>query len=257
MRDMFENQEEMDPALENETNRDTSSYPTASENRSQVKKRCAKGFSQSLMRLFKQIRLHNVVLAANGELCAIALILHKLLLQTDPEIITGIRLIYPSLSAQLINTQMANSNGSAPNTNKKITAASLHIVVEKDHSRVDMLRYFFPQLTVSISEPNTSIGVLAMCHKEDGDLDFDPNYCNCIGKSLFLSLMTVEMNVHTKQYDRNYNPITDRLTKIMQPKPEECIPTKRIEWDTCERHVGALLLRGNRCVLVRSTHESE
>ena len=44
---------------------------------------------------------------------------------------------------------------------------------------------------------------------------------------------------------------------MMQPKPEKCIPTNQIEWDTCERHVGALLLRGNRCVLVRSTHESE
>ena len=87
--------------------------------------------------------------------------------------------------------------------NKKKTAASLHLVVEKEHSCVDMLRHFFPQLTVSISEPNTSIGLLAMCHKKDGDLDFDPNYCNSIGKSLFLSLMTVEMNVHTKQYDRN------------------------------------------------------
>jgi len=209
------------------------------------------------MRLFKRMRLHNVVFAANCELCAIALVLHKLLPQTELEIITGIRLIYLSLSAQFINTQMVNSNGSAPNMNKKKTAASLHLVVEKEHSHVDMLRHFFPQLTVSISERNTSIGVLAMCHKKDGDLDFDPNYCNVIGKSLFLSLMTVEMNVHTKQHDRNYNPIADRLTEIMQPKPEECIPTKRIEWDTCERHVGALLLRGNRCVLVRSTHESE
>jgi hypothetical protein len=248
IRDMFDDQAEMDSALKNEAAQDTTM------DIDQAKKRSEKGLSRLLVKIFKRLRLHNIVLAAkNGELCTLALKLHNLLLQTDPNMIAGLHLIYPELSAKFINTHMVTSN-SSPNgithkMNEKKQAIPLHLVVAaKENSRVDMLRHCFPQLTVCTLEPTTSIGALAMGPKQE----FDPKFCDPIGKSLFVSSLTVEMNRDTKQYARICEPITDRLAETMQSEPAESIPTN-IDWDACEQHVR--ISRLNICFVSLYRHD--
>ena len=260
VRDVFKDQEEFDLALKNEATQDSSNPltpDTSSPDQGSSKKRPEKGCSKLLAKMFKRMRLHNVVLAANGELCALALNVYKLLVPTDPDMIAGLRLVYPKLSAKFINNHMvtttSNNGGISKTTDeKKQQPVTLHLVAEKENSRVDMLRHCFPQLSVCISEPSDSTGVLAMGTKQE----YDPDYCNIIGKSLFVSSVSVEINRHTKQYERICDDITENLTETKQLfDPDtgvESIPNNPIDWDKCERQVGALLLRGNRCVLVRN-----
>lgn len=274
IRDMFEDQEEFDLAMKNEILEVEAGAENANTNSKKSKGKKSQGqkreikvtqFSRPLIRLFKRMRLQNIILAANGELCVLALILHKQLALTDPEIITGLRLVYPQLSAQFINTHMVATKTT---TKKEVPfLKTVDLVVEEENSRVDMLKYVFPQMNIYLSEPNVANGVLAMascCNKyadadadvgeqaDSGD-DFDPYHCNAMGKSLFLSSMTVEMNRHSKQYERNFEQIADYWVEQMSPDlDEEHTPINQIDWDSCERQVGALVLRGNRCILVRS-----
>ena len=72
-----------------------------------------------------------------------------------------------------------------------------------------------------------------------------------MGESLFMSLVTVEMSRHTKQYEQNSEDITSDLMKVVVAIEEES-DVAQLDFKTCEQYVGALVLRGNRCVLVRS-----
>ena len=68
-----------------------------------------------------------------------------------------------------------------------------------------------------------------------------------------MSSIKVEMNRYTKQYERICDDVTEELTRIAEKiKEESSAGRSGIKLSSCERHVGALVLRGNRCVLVRS-----
>ena len=111
VRDVFKDQEEFDLALKNEATQDSSNPltpDTSSPDQGSSKKRPEKGCSKLLAKMFKRMRLHNVVLAANGELCALALNVYKLLVPTDPDMIAGLRLVYPKLSAKFINNHITS-----------------------------------------------------------------------------------------------------------------------------------------------------
>ena len=186
----------------------------------------------------------------SGEMCALALTLHKELHQTDLDMIGGLNLVYPNLSARFINTHMTSRSTNA--------STSLRIVVEKeDDNRVDILRYFFPEtMTVKVlPKEDNSFGVLGM-RSIEGE-EFDPDYC-CYqtGKSLFVSSVKVEMNRHTKQYERICEPVASALLVAKAPTKtkgtQAVAENQQHGWDTFQKEIGALVLRGNRCVLVRS-----
>ena len=180
VRDMFKDQEELDLALKNEATQDSSASLTTpdcdtSPDTVQSKKRPEKRWvcSRLLAKMFKRMRLHNVVLAVNGELCALALNVYKLLVQTDPDMLAGLRFVYPRFSAKFINNHMlvttsnagGRSNSKTTDEKKQPVTLHVHLVAEKENSgRVDMLMHCFPQLTVCISEPNDSTGVLTLAN---------------------------------------------------------------------------------------------
>ena len=249
IRDMFDDSEEMKTALKAETTRDNidnESPPTKSSSPNGGKKqRRDKGISRLLVRMFKRLHLQNIVLAAKGELCPLALVLHNLLQENDPQMLAGLRLIRPNLPGRFINVHLA---GAPPSNHSPV---SLHVIVDNDNNnRIEMLRHFFPRLHVTVSDPKESPGVLAMGNTPQ----FEANYCNAAGKSLFLSSVAVEMSRHTKQYERICEDITDRLLEISRDASAGPMINNPLEmdWDACEQRVGALVLRGNRCVLVRS-----
>ena len=257
IRDMFEDDAEMKVALKNEATRevDVTTLATTSNSSSPnggggKKQRRDKGISRLLVRVFKRLQLQNVILAANGALSALALILHNLLQESDPEMIAGLRLIRPNLPGRFINVHLA---GASPKKDHAETPLYL-IVDDENNNRVEMLRHFFPRLSVSVGDQSNS-GILGICERST----YDPNYCNSTGKTLFLSTLAVEMNRHTKQYERNCDDITSSLTEVDRntntPDESALGNPLNVDWDACEKHIGALVLRGNRCVLVRSPNK--
>ena len=279
-----------------------------------------KGFGRSLLRLFRRLRLQNVVLAAQGELCAVLLKLFAALQATDPDIASDIWLLYPELSAKFINAHLAvpmgqqqkqqqqkllQSNNNSSNKNKASNHSSkrengkhskqqqnqnpknqsekkqpvqLHLVFESNAARdkrLDMLRCALPAGTTLVvpKDGNGEQPVLLtvfgkkknMEEKKPLPVKYDPDYCNGMGKSLFFSKVTVEMSPYTKQYERNCEEATaDLLAIVKSPMTNHdsetdttsIAATADIDWSNCERHVGALVLRGNRCILVRSVKGS-
>jgi ADP-ribose pyrophosphatase YjhB (NUDIX family) len=221
-----------------------------------------KGFGKTLVRIFQRMDLRNAVLAAEGELCAVLLKLHDAL---GGKIATDVWLLHPVLPTGFVNghlvpmgererrLRLAMTSGGRGN-GRDTTPTRTHLVFQNDAARVkreDAIRHVFPDGATSVIPPQgDGHGVFLSVFGDGsaGDLAYDPDRFDDMGRSLFLSTLRVEMNSHTKQYERKCEDVTGELLKV-----EEIVEEGGVgDWDRCERHVGALVLRGNRCVLVRS-----
>jgi len=220
-----------------------------------------KGFGKSILRLFQRLHLRNIVLAAEGELCALALKLHKVLHEKDSGMISELHLSCPVLTARFINTHLGAPTQENGKKTKPVDVTPLKLLVETMNSRVDILRGFFPSGTTEIAgEEQTDNYLLgfAPVSENSGNGEhpeckhgYDADYRSTLGQSLFATQITVEMNRYTKQYERNCEDITKSLTDMIDESHTET-DVKTINWSSCETHIGALVLRGNRCILVRS-----
>ena len=159
------------------------------------------------------------------------------------------------------------------------TPFQLHVVFENELSRdkrIQMIRHVFPFGKTNIIPKETPLATLSLLlidsiHSDEGHngivesspppaAAYDPEYYNTLGKTLFLSEVSVEMSPHTKQYERHVQEMTSELLVIKPKKGKNNasvnesagVDVSNIDWTTCEKHIGGLVLRGNRCVLVRS-----
>ena len=239
-----------------------------------------RGFGKTLVRLFQRMDLRNVVLAAEGELCAVLLKLHDAL---GPGLASDVWLLHPVLSAGFVNahlvpmgererrrlatiTTTGKSRGNHGGEGSQQHPVRMHLVFQDDASRdrrSDMIRHVFPAGTTNVIPPRVDgRDVFLSVFGDDDDppeLGYDPDRFDSAGRSLFLSTMRVEINAHTKQYERKCEDVTAELLKV---EIVEAIvdgggvggsnPSDVVDWGGCERYVGGLVLRGNRCVLVRS-----
>ncbi len=128
-------------------------------------------------------------------------------------------------------------------------------------NKVSALKPFFPNLVIEFVTDERIHNLLSIvAHGEDATEPpqaYSPERCNDMGKMLFCSSMKVEMNKISKQHERNCIEITSDLLAIISVKQEKALfddPNDSVDWATAEHHVGALLLRGNRCILVRSIY---
>lgn len=129
----------------------------------------------------------------------------------------------------------------------------------KENNRIGILSHFFP-IGKILSYPIINNFFSIIKHLQDTNLPpppYDPNYCNDLGKILFMSKVKVEMNRYSKQYERNCEDITSHLTEVVKSTTGEeneitVSNIKNFDWSSCECQIGAFILRGNRCVLVRS-----
>jgi ADP-ribose pyrophosphatase YjhB (NUDIX family) len=261
-----------------------------------VETELVKGFGKTLLRLMLRLRLHRVVLLSQGELCAILLKLLSALVAHDPGIIADAWLLHPILTAQYINTHLVpmgqleqkrhvtsseqSGNGvkkqgqpkkASNRQNQQKHRLKLHLVFESiaaRDKRLDAIRFAYPHGTTQVVDIDKKhllcvlFGNLESQQAPSGTtVSYDPEYCNTLGKSLFLSKLSVDMSVHTKQYERNCEEITADLlmVKMIEANNRRGCDDQilienltQIDWSTCEHHFGALVLRGNRCVLVRS-----
>mmetsp|Transcript_26939 Transcript_26939/g.40460 ORF Transcript_26939/g.40460 Transcript_26939/m.40460 type:complete len:1047 (-) Transcript_26939:411-3551(-) len=249
------------------------------------------GCGKIFLRLFQRMMFRNITLAASGEMCMILLKLYKALHKIDPEMIRELWLIHPILPTKFVNTHLVaggmghvNGNGNASKRHGRKTKGNnsqnlppqLQLVVESsNNSRADMLRHFFPSGNTIVAQQSKKEFFLqeaAGFVDNDGDDNnnlsshvYDPDYFNQLGKSLFMSEISVEMNPYSKQYERICEDVTatlmieKELPKHLNRKEEKEVTTSEVpieassvDFSKCTHHIGALVLRGNRCVLVRS-----
>ncbi|KAL7576709.1 hypothetical protein ACA910_005633 [Epithemia clementina (nom. ined.)] len=175
----------------------------------------------------------------------------------------------PSKSPSLEQDKWHNDivDGSGPTKMTEVTPTKaenlmLHLIFEDDATRdrrLEVLRSAYPCGSTRIVPSDTKF-VSILSNNTQGDFGYDSSYQNELGQSLYLSEISVEMNPMTKQYERRIQNITTDLLKVEPPSgagvEERDMDVSRIDWSNCERHVGALVLRGNRCVLVRSLKNS-
>eukprot|EP00588_Corethron_pennatum_P007645 CAMPEP_0194297466 /NCGR_PEP_ID=MMETSP0169-20130528/58968_1 /TAXON_ID=218684 /ORGANISM="Corethron pennatum, Strain L29A3" /LENGTH=487 /DNA_ID=CAMNT_0039047275 /DNA_START=246 /DNA_END=1709 /DNA_ORIENTATION=+ len=227
-----------------------------------------KGFGRALFRLFQRLLVQKIVLAAEGELCGLALKLHRALREKDQDIVAELHFLLPVLTSKFINAQFGappvekkkkkegkKKKGGKENAAEVIQQTPLRLLVEETNSRVDILRGVFPVGETRIVDPLLLDDPLLGFAPQTGDDEsiYDPTYCNHVGKSLFATRVTVEMNRVSKQYERNCEDVTNSLTEmIYDPAAAPTSDGAPVDWSACERQVGALILRGNRCVLARS-----
>ena len=219
-----------------------------------------RSFGKKLVRLFQRLLLKNVTLATRSELAPFLLKLYKSLKISDQGLASKVWLCHPEVSSKFINTHLLVGAGSKGVKNK-CTENELNLIVEKSNdSRVSILSSIFNVGEVIVfpkeqKKANNYFPLIGMSNPDiSGSIvaDFDPERMDDMGKSLFVSQVTVEMNRYTKQYERNCEDITDEISAIISSVSEEENDISNMDWASCEKHVGAMILRGNRCVLARS-----
>ena len=156
-----------------------------------------KQFGKSLLRSFRRMLLQNIKLVAHDNLCGIVLKLYRVIQSIDPDMVSALRLIHPRLSTKFINTNLVSS-GNASNISSSIP---VHLRIEKmNDPRMDAIRHFFPHGSTKETDPDQHWIASAFQDNNNtstiGNFCYDPDYCDLMGKSLFVSQMTIEMNRH-------------------------------------------------------------
>jgi G3E family GTPase len=237
VRSMFGNTEELAQAMQKEA-QDT-----------QLTKRLGK----SLLRLLLRLRLRNSLFAAYGEACPLLLKLLQVLDRVDPHICSSIWLLHPVLPAKFINTQLIQAGGLERNDRVKV-----NLTFENEsakHKRHEILRCQYHSGSTKVWKPLETCLLASLFELQDIPTStlssFDTEHLTHTGKSFFLSKVTVEMSPYTKQYERNAVDVTSELTTVNNSSTGNNDISK-VNWSTCQTQVGGLVLRGNRCILVRS-----
>ena len=213
-----------------------------------------KGYGKTLLRMFQRLDLRNAVLMAEGELCPILL---KLYMNLGAAVAKELWLVHPTLPADFVNTYLV------PMGNKmkgRIIPTDVHLIFCDEASRdkrVGMVRHVFSNGTTQVLPERNTLSLFNTVPAGDDttELVYDPDFCNAMGESFFMSSVSVEMSRHTKQYVILSEEITSDLLKVItveDKSDDEAIDMALFDFKKCEQHAGALVLRGNRCVLARS-----
>jgi len=244
--DMFESHEDYTEALAKESE----------------KADLTKKFGKKLLRLFQKLLLYKVAVAATGELCPLLLKLYQAVEKIDDtyslevnNTISELWLLHPQLPTKFVNNHLVVGENDVISSKKH--PVQLNMVHSSSTSnKVSALKPFFPDIGTELvvdGDINDWLSVIAQRQdSEESPEPFCSTRCNNLGKKLFVSNVKVEMNRFSKQYERNCLEITSDLMTIFETKTNDEDGVDTIDWLNCEKHIGALLLRGNRCVLVRS-----
>jgi G3E family GTPase len=221
-----------------------------------------KGFGKKLFRLLQRLHLEHVTLAAEGDLCCLLLKLYDAFVREDrtTSVATNIFLIHPNLPASFVNSvlvPMGNQQRRVPKSKQSMDVRLIFQDEKTRDKRLEMIRHVFPNVASNIVSEGCGLSLLLsiFCKNNSaGTLrQYDPEFCDTMGRSLFLSTLAVEMNKYSKQYECTTEDVTADLLKVEYITNETDNPdVKNTDWAKCERHIGGLVLRGNRCVLVRS-----
>lgn len=223
-----------------------------------------KGFGKTVFRLLARLRLGaNVQFLAQEEACPLLLKLVSALSEQGPcnsgTQPPDVWMVHPVLSASFINTHLVKSPLKMANCgHNNCNHPNLHLVFETTAARdkrLAMIRHLYPNGSTKIlKNTNQSMLVATLVSQYEAAASTPQQLRPCdLGEQLFVSQVTVEMSKYTKQYERRVEEIhLDDLLHPTRDDESKAVSPCTIDWSQCERHVGALVLRGNRCVLVRS-----
>jgi len=209
-----------------------------------------KALGKKLLRTLKRLVLTDARAAAEGELAGVLL---KLYAETrrnavSADMIEELWLMHPDLSEEYVAAHLSDEVEPHP--------AQLNLVRREGSTggRLPALRRRFPDVATRIvtrgDAVHNAFSVVARRRLTDAPAPYAADRHDDLGHSLFLSRLHVEMDVFTKQYQRRGEDVTADLDALIEA-PASASPGP-IDWSRCDRHVSALVLRGNRCVLARS-----
>mmetsp|Transcript_27409 Transcript_27409/g.66562 ORF Transcript_27409/g.66562 Transcript_27409/m.66562 type:complete len:1032 (-) Transcript_27409:204-3299(-) len=231
-----------------------------------------KGLGRSLWRLCQRLILQNVTFVAQTDLCGTLLKLVLELHAMDSQLVHQCILVQPTFNNNIAAEEQPVVEEPLFVTREWMTRVvkqqSVSVqVVEAPNKDKDNSPHHQSTTTLWWNTLAQALGLTKdnQHNKKVDEASYDADYCSDMGKSLFCSDIKVEMNKYHKQYDRLCQDITktdlvqvDETIIRSTPKRNETAtevaasPQTPLDWNHCQKHVGALVLRGNRCVLVRS-----
>jgi hypothetical protein len=230
-------------------------------------KRVLKPLQKTLNRLL----LDKATLVASGSFCQVALKILPMTHQSggsqsqlSNENVARILLINPQLPASSVNTIFRGPfSRFASSTPLLITFLSQ----QERERRVAIIRAAFPVGFDLIGTEDVRECLLmasGACEKQEFEFtdDFDEELMTPMGETLWISKLTIEMSRQTKQYEHYVSDMTHELIDMIneEKRAEEArrlgltgaFVSEKSSADVGIPEIGALVMRGNRCVLVRS-----
>lgn len=150
--------------------------------------------------MFQRLELRNVVLRmAEGELCPILL---KLYVHFGTDTLAKeLWMMHPILPADFVNTYLVPFGNKM---NGRSFPIDVHLIFKDEMSRdkrLGVIRHVFCNGTTQILQDKNILSLFGGA--ASNATIYDPDLYNNMGESLFMSLVTVEMSRHTKQYEQN------------------------------------------------------
>ena len=223
-----------------------------------------KKISKPLARMLNKMLLYNCTILAYRNACQLLMKmmpivesnmnLHKLISENVQRIV----LIDPLISIPCINAQLEGSNYTEFAQN--VVVDLVFTSTKERDKRLKVLRSALPNGNDSILSAEGSISDIIMQYFYPGDtndVSWYPGYVNNMGESLFAGELQIEMNKHSKQYEQIAIDMTDELYDSITRKEVVNNVVDSLTVNTPHPVLnspaaGALILRGNRCVLARS-----
>eukprot|EP00040_Diaphanoeca_grandis_P003903 m.26343 g.26343 ORF g.26343 m.26343 type:complete len:1000 (+) comp15368_c0_seq1:220-3219(+) len=240
----------------------------------ELTRRIGKPIARALEKLF----LKDATIIASGDLCQLLL---KLLCTTDSRglakregAVKRVILLHPVLPKECVNALLGGPSAQYPRATMDVVYESKKLETKRE----PMIRHAFPlgRTLASPFQSGEAINLVSLIPTLDDDF-FDPSsntsggeggnvYANAkyqverfdtLGRMCWFSELTVVMNKYTKQHEQEVENITqDIVEELLAPPPKSANDgTSEVAATTIdegENQIGAVILRGSRCVLVRS-----
>ena len=230
-----------------------------------------KRMEKPVVRFLERLYLIDATVVARGACCQFAV---KLLSPTasralTPKNITKIVMLHPALTPAFINEQLGDKAAAA------LKGVELHAVFQNEREqrrRNPILRSCCPagrSLTrEQVTREHAAILLPVLLGPAEEDVEpaqeeeeeeaegpaYDPERCDQLGRSLFFAEVRIEMDPVSK-YDKQV--FIDTTAEMQGPEvilDDDADGEAGIDVANFAREVGALVLRGNRCVLCMSPH---
>ena len=226
-----------------------------------------KRLEKPVARFLERLHLRDATIVARGTCCQLAV---KLLSPTASRALTSkhvkrIVMLHPVLPPAFINAQIGSEAAA------KLHNVELHIVYpnEKECRRRNVvLRSCCPNgssvvTREHVTRENAAVVLSLLLQQRDEDegsaqdgwIEYDPEQCDHLGQSLFVAEVRIVMDPRSKM---DKQVVIDVTAELQGP---EIVTSDEETGDNdapvadladCAQEVGALVLRGNRCVLCRS-----
>lgn len=226
-----------------------------------------KRLSKPLYRILNKLLLVDATLVASGSTCQL---LVKLLSQRAEsgsgylfakENIKRAIFIHPYLPVSCVNTHMS---GVPSEFARSLQSDIVFASADMQSKRSSIFRHMFPNGKEIISSDSVERAMLKLFVDTESILSdveqFSPSYCSESGETVWFGEMSIEMSKYSKQYEQQLRDITSDIVDNWEEKNKISAVADNLLTDTNliraaeanQIQFGALVLRGNRCVLIRS-----